>query len=164
MRSKLALFTALLFGCNSSPSSEVREFLGPEIVDILETAERVESLRIDDGTGEFGPGVPRVSHYAVIATGPDLSAAQTERLRSLIFDGSNWDFHMAKACEFMPGVDFRVHSAGRQVDVLLCFSCDEWAFWHGDKMRYEDNDRARRSLLHLAREAFPDDPVLAGIK
>ena len=154
----------LLFAACSTPSKEVEEFLGPQIVDILQSAERVEALRVDDGTGDLPPGVPRAADYAIIKTGPDLTPAQTERLRALIFDGGNWDFEMAKACEFMPGVDFRVHSAGRRLDILLCFSCDEWAFWHGERMRYEDNDPARSALLRLAREAFPDDPALAELK
>ena len=54
--------------------------------------------------------------------------------------------------------------------MLLCFSCDEWAFATATPegqladWEVEDNDDVRRDLLALARELFPDDEALAALR
>ncbi len=157
------LLLLLLSACGTS-SSEVRRFLGPEITGILERAGRVETLRIDGSLEARESGAAKVGDYPILSTGPQLNRAQSDRLRELLFDGANWQFNLAKGCEFMPGVDFRFVAGAEQVDVLLCFSCDKWAFLHGDRFLVEDNDRARGALLRLACEAFPEDEVLRSLR
>ena len=74
------------------------------------------------------------------------------------------DFNMAKACMFMPGVALRFVDGDEEMVVLLCFSCDEWGFHFDGKTRIEDNDGARSHLVRLARELFPDDPVVQALR
>ncbi len=117
-----------------------------------------------DVVGLVETAAEKIDDFPITSVGPELTAGQIETLRGLIFDEANWQFDIAKACEFMPGVDYRFIRGDEHVDVLLCFSCDEWGFLHNGRTRIEDNDRARRVLLRLARESFPEDAALRDLK
>ena len=158
-----SLLLLLLSGCGAT-NAQVREFLGTDIVRILETADRVEAIRVDGSLESRDSVEEKIGDYPITSVGPALSAEQIATLRGLIFDEANWQFDLAKACEFMPGVDYRFMVEDEQVDVLLCFSCDEWGFLHNGRMCIEDNDRARPALLRLARESFPDDAALRDLR
>lgn len=161
---RLATLLLLLLSSCGATHSAVHDFLGADIARILETASRVETLRIDGSLESRKLTGERVGDYPILGLGPELEPAQIETLRDALFDTANWQFDIAKACEFMPGVDYRFIAGGEQVDVLLCFSCDEWGFLYRDRLRIEDNDRARRKLLELARASFPKDEVLHALK
>ena len=164
----LVLIISLVGACTTQASSvvdrRVAEFLGEEVVNTIRTPDRVASIRIDGGLDERGKPGEKVADFPIIANGPDLTADQVRELQSLIFDATNYEFDSAKGCEFMPGVVFRFEKGSDLVDVLLCFSCDEWAFLRNGNWKIEDNDRARSRLLALAKAAFPDDAVLAKLR
>lgn len=70
----------------------------------------------------------------------------------------------------VPTVAFRLRHAGRSLDVVLCFGCDEVNFVLRDERgrpvhaAVEDVDPARAKLVTLAREAFPDDPAIRALR
>jgi hypothetical protein len=69
----------------------------------------------------------------------------------------------------MPGVGFRLWSADRSVDLLLCFNCDQIEIGpipgrRGWSSRgHGDIDAARAAFVALAKEALPDVPEIAAI-
>ena len=169
MRSRSAILVGAVLltlwpaGCSST--SNVVAFLGAERTSILEDPDKVESFRIDGSPGaRDGAEGQRLAGYPVIGRGPDLDADQISEIQRLVFDAANWNFEMAKACEFMPGGVLRFHRDQRDLAVLLCFSCDEWGFHLDGETRTEDFDPARRHLLALSRQLFPDDEVLHELK
>ena len=101
--------------------------------------------------------------YPILRTGPDLAPAQLDEFRRLALDAAHYDFERAKGCEFEPGVALRLRAGERTLEVLLCFSCDEWEFWLGDARVIEDFDAARPALVRLAQALFPDDAALRGL-
>ena len=149
-----------LVGCSSDGADRpVRKFLGDDRIRMLESSQ-VRAYRVDPERSAQGESADAQAGFFVTAEGPELSAAQRTVFRDLVFDEGNWDFDRAKSCEFMPGVALRFVNGDEVMVVLLCFSCDEWGFHHDGKTRIEDNDQARRPLIRLAQELFPDDPVV----
>lgn len=144
------------------PSLRVAQFLGTERLAVLAGATRAESFRIESAAAPAA-GAPVLRGYPILRPGPDCTPAQLDEFRRLALDAGNYDFERAKGCEFMPGVGLRLHTGERTLDVLLCFSCDEWEFWLGDARVIEDFDPARPALLRLAQALFPDDAALQGL-
>lgn len=144
------------------PSLRLAQFLGTDRLAVLGGATRAESWRI----APMQPATPPADGfrgYPVIGQGPALTAAQLDEFRRVALDAASYDFARAKGCEFQPGVALRLHAGDRSLDVLLCFSCDEWEFWLGDARVIEDFDPVRPALVTLARALFPDDEVLRGL-
>jgi hypothetical protein len=180
----------LVAGCSSAPAdgrpqpnSAVRKLLSDRGVEILRNPTRVEVYRILSGPEArdakvAGAATTRpttvpseIGGFPVISRGPDRDAAFGQRLATVFLDAESFDFDSAKGCEFAPGVAFRVHSGTTYLDLLLCFSCDEFqvlvaaAMADGKPHRgMEDTDRARAALVRLAKEALRDDAVIAGLK
>jgi hypothetical protein len=145
------------------PSLRLARFLGTDRLAVLANATRAESFRVEP-IQPAAPPAEAFRGYPVQRQGPDLTAAQLDAFRRLALDVDHYRFEVAKACEFMPGVGLRLHAGDRTLDVLLCFSCDEWEFWLGDQRVIEDFDPARAALLRLVQALFPDDAALADLK
>lgn len=164
MRNALLLLVLLLCGCGTS-DTQVREYLGPEVVRVLENAPVVFTGLIDTDIDDAKSLEGISDTYPLRESGPALSDAQVIEVRSLIFDDDNWEFEIMKGCIFRPGVTFKFFTRDeKQVDLLLCFSCNQWGFVHNGKLLIEDNDRARTRLLKLVHELFPDDEALRKLR
>lgn len=145
---------------------QVMRFLGKQRAAAISRATRAESYRIEPWGG--GQGVAGDLHgHKITAQGPDLTQAQLTELRALVFDAGNYLFDSSKECEFEPGVAIRFYGGDPTllpVDLLLCFSCDEWVFQnHGDSA-HEDFDPARPALAALCKTLFPNDAAIQKLK
>ena len=169
------LLTASLFltSCaTGGPPQRVVDLLGgPEayaLIDAPTGDARVEAYRIlpPHLAGEIPvpPDSIELHGHQVLAGPVSVDAESIALLSDVLTSDGTYEWDMAKACEFMPGVAIRYVQGKLEVDVLLCFSCDEWGFLHAGSLRVEDNDDARRALVSLSRVVFPDDEVLRGLK
>ncbi|MHC5020933.1 MAG: hypothetical protein ACYTGX_12645 [Planctomycetota bacterium] len=143
----------------------VLRFLGKQRAAAITRATRAESFRVAAWGG--GKGVAGDLHgHKITAQGPALTTAQLDELRRMILDEKSYLFPVAKECEFEPGVAIRLYGGDPKllpVDVLLCFSCDEWEFHgHGDAA-HEDFDPVRPALVKLVRALFPDDAKIQAL-
>ena len=133
---------------------------------ILAKADRVEVYRVKEG----GKGSEQLDGYPIVDIGKPQDKAFAGKLKAVLYDEKTYDFDTAKACEFMPGVGFRVLSDEGQVDVILCFHCDELQLFTTDgkhkevEKKHEDFDRARPALVKLAKQAFPNDKEIQALK
>ena len=86
-------------------------------------------------------------------------------MSKLLIDPDTYLWNVAKSCEFMPGVVLRLADAKTQVDVLICFSCDELEIYtNGKRAGHEDFDPRRADLLHVAKKLFPKDEKIQSLK
>lgn len=164
-------------GCRSADAdgwhAAVRDFLGEDRVTRILSAESVAAWRVDGsfhGRSENPADVVQdarasASGFPIVREGPALTADQRARFTALVQDADSYLFDVEKGCIFAPGVAVRFDGPAGPLDVLLCFSCDEWAFAlpsdasaYGDRV-IEDFDPVRADLRALAREWFPDDPA-----
>lgn len=103
----------------------------------------------------------------ITSDGPALSSEQAGWLRRAIHDEKSYRLSPSavKPCGPMPGVTIRFIRDGRSVDVALCFECNIWQFYDGDRYLFgEDFDPIEQPLIDLVKSLFPDDPVIQGLK
>lgn len=139
-------------GQGAAPDAAVAAFLGAEIADIVARAERVESVALQ-GRAE---GADAVQGYAVTRRGPDLGAAQIERLRELIFAESSYLFGQSKRCPMVAAHGFVFHAGARQASVVVSpATCPLWTFAQGaERPKIEDYDPVVDEIAKLAAELF----------
>jgi hypothetical protein len=136
----------------------VRLLLPFKVWKVILFPDRVESYRINpegksDQNSLFAP-------YAILQKGPELTKPQIEALDQIILtqivhsplpqiSGSR------KMCLFEPGIGLRFLKGGKEVQMLICFHCDQWTFT--GKQGAGDFDHVRPSILRIARGLFPTE-------
>lgn len=172
----LLVTTLILSACRAHDprhpawDAEVGTFLGSDRIERMDTATEVRALRVDGSFRTERDGRAMAAGFPIDAEGPLLTDAQRDGFLSLARSSDHYMFDLAKACEFMPGVALRFDGPAGPLEVLLCFSCDEWAFaipTAGGELgswKIEDCDAARPELLRLARELFPADEALSELR
>ena len=167
-------------GAPSQPNAQVAQFLGDPAVRVLSAPTRVQTFRLvsraeGPGASATAPAdapatAPAALHgWPVAAAGADRDAAFGSRIAGALFDRRSYRFDRAKGCIFDPGVAFRVWRGDEHVDLLLCFSCDEFRLIlpgtdgeaRGVGEDFEDN---RATFVALAKDAFPQDPVIRALR
>jgi hypothetical protein len=154
----------------AGPSKRVIEFLGKEILEVLQDAVSVQTFRIKPKQ-EHGITGPRIEDQEMLATSKEPVPGLLMDLPGVLLDEGTYSFRSAKGCTFEPGVAFRIKNTNDQVvEVLVCFTCNELMVTFipgGDAkpaQKHEDCDNAREVLVGIAKAAFPDDEVIQGLK
>jgi hypothetical protein len=159
---------------DSSPAFLLPPHIASQLAAAFNTmarATRVEDYRIDPASnnvgfkiGDFNDRSVGIVGYSIIQRGPDLSTEQTRRLSSFLKDPRGYCGRVFCG-PISPGVAFRFVADGHIFTILVCFRCHEWEFWLDREYLGRDTFSALQpELLTLARELFPNDPVVAGIK
>lgn len=132
--------------------------------DVYDAPQRVVPVLVNQEPGS-GEKSENLEGYAIENKGKLLSPEQIKRLQAVIFNAATYDFNVQKRCVFNPYIGFIFEKSGKQAHALFCFSCDEVSFGReGKQGNLEDFDPARKEILALARELFPRDARLAGMK
>jgi hypothetical protein len=121
-------------------SARVKNFLGSDILHIVENAHRVQSYRIDYRRSSKKEGT--LGGYPVIATGSELVPKQVEILRSVFLDERTYRFDVIKKCLFLPEYAFRLMWGDEECLLLVSYTCKEVTFMHGGREKLEDFDSA----------------------
>lgn len=151
----------------SGPSKRVVRFLGEPALAVLREADRVEVFRLKNERAEEGE--ERVGNYAVTVRGKEQGRNFAARLREVLTDEGTYVWDSGKGCDFDPGVGYRVWKGEQRIEVVLCFSCDQLVVFSPKaadgsvRSASADFDPARPALVKLAKEAFPDDPVVQAL-
>jgi hypothetical protein len=144
--------TTMASAQTAAVDNSVVEFLGKDTVDIISTADRVESFQLDAKTDMKEPAV---QGYPVSSAGPDLSLGQVEQLRTLVFSENSYIFDKSKRCPFLADYGFVFHAGERQASVALSMSCKLWSFARGaERAKIEDFDPAETDIKTLIGELF----------
>ncbi|MHC4820681.1 MAG: hypothetical protein ACYTDX_03045 [Planctomycetota bacterium] len=169
----LLLAGLCLAGCSSASSkgtSRVVDLVGgPAAYDLVSgktPASSIQAWRIDGETFLKGTKPGKALHGFAVISGPvDVDAASAATLSDAVSTDGTYLWNIAKACEFLPGVAVRWTAGDREVDLLICFSCDEVEFFHdGAKAGHEDMDPRRGDLVRVAKSLFPDDKAIQSLK
>jgi len=158
-------------GCAQPGSARVQKLVGGQAAYRLllnpDTAAGREAYRIDGMAGWTHDDADqrRKIHAFPIISGPvPIDDASAATLANVLTDDDTYLWDIAKACEFMPGVALRYDGDETQIDILLCFSCDELEVYRdGQKVGHEDFDPRRPDLVRLAKHLFPDDQAIQGL-
>ena len=146
---------------------------------IFAHADKVEALRLADFLDSSTRSLPNfdeiamgkygaVHSYTLMRPARIVNANFAPRLREalrLTPDKPN-PFHQC----FEPGMGFRVWRGKTHTEMFVCFHCEGVEIVTTDERKKEianfrtDVGAARKSLLALSREAFPEDKVLQELK
>jgi hypothetical protein len=142
------------------PSPAAVSRLGQKTVPVLQDATDVEVYSIDGHAQRHGTG-EGVESYPILHRAPDQGAEFTGRLVATLL--RVYDRPGPVAACFFPGVAFRIRDAKGEVDVLVCFECENVRVV-GAKQMLIGFRPMRRWLVKLAQEALPDDPDIQALK
>lgn len=148
----VAVAVSALLSRAAPVDAAVAKFLGDDMLDILASADRVESFQLEAKTDVTDPSV---QGYAVRATGPVLTVGQLERFRGLIFAESSYMFDKSKRCPFLADTGFVFHAGARQASIVLSQSCMLWSFARAaERGKIEDYDPIEADIKMLLAEFF----------
>ena len=163
----LVLILSTIAGCSSA---KVEELVGGKeafaLVSDLSQATTCEAYRIDGyARGSKADNPKNLRGYPIISGPALIGDASKATLSKVLTDLDTYLWDVAKGCEFLPGVALRLADDKTQVDVLICFSCDELEFYlNGKRVGHEDCDPRRTDLLRVAKKLFPKDDKLQSLK
>jgi len=153
------------------PVSKMERMVGEETVAILVNAEQVETYRLDSmqilGRQNDKLGRLAIDRFAVTGKGTVQGPEFAKKMVAILLPDSSYSEWSAKC--FWPGVAFRFKRGDEHVDVAICFKCDDVDIQpnlQNNKVGFQLADftsGARRALLALTKEAFPDDAEIQAI-
>ena len=118
-----------------------------------------EVLRVDDSyPGEEQEQNGNSLHgYEIISDFVVLNSASRKELSSIIEDRDTYLRHSVPVdCLFRPGVAFRFSNQQNQVDLLICFSCNELRYYLDGKVVGQSYFKSQE-LRFLVKELFPKE-------
>lgn len=181
----VALSVVFLSGCGNARiedlgDSRIEGLVGGKaayaLIADLSKASACEAYRIDgyalsgptakdDASGAKADKPGKLQGYPIRSGPTILDDASRATLSKVLTDPDTYLWDSAKACEFVPGVALRLSAANVQVDVLICFSCDELEMYkNGKRVGHEDFDPSRAELVRVARKLFPEDEDIQALK
>ena len=124
------------------------------------------AYRVDDsypGEGKKQEG-DSLHGYAIISDALALNSGSRKELSSIIEDHDTCFRHSIPIdCSFRPGVAFRFQDKKTNVDLLVCFSCNELRYYLDGKVVGQSYFKSQE-LRALVKELFPDDEKIQSLK
>jgi hypothetical protein len=157
-----------LLGCTAKPAAKrptAARFR------ILDEANKVEVFRLDPNDGPYNkkpklPGQTRIGGYLVTAQGSDQGRDFAAKLAEILSDDATSTDEFVKCYD--PGVAFRASHDGETLDIIICYMCEN--LYYGPPTDHADENLAfhgsprRADLVRLAKQAFPNDAEIQGLK
>jgi len=160
------------FGCQraTAPSSNgqlLKLYGGAAALDTVLHATQVDAYRLDAHSyvEDTSSGANRMHGYQITAGPVKLVPTQARAFSRLLTTPVSEFFRDAhKACILQPGIGLRFTKAEHVIDILLCFSCDEFAIYEdGRSINTEDFDDVRPQLVKLAKQLYPNDKEIQAL-
>jgi hypothetical protein len=158
---QITVFTFLLVfsSCNSSYWKNEDMKRAISIASFKNPNTTCEVLRVDDsypGEGQEQNG-NSLHGYEIISDFVVLNSASRKELSSIIEDRDTYLRHSVPVdCLFRPGVAFRFSNQQNQVNLLICFSCNELRYYLDGKVVGQSYFKSQE-LRFLVKELFPKE-------
>ena len=187
------LLPAILLGCDTEDSPvaaktdpRILALVGSEaaalLIADLSQARTCNAYRIDGYAAGEGPLPPPgtvdepqsqavtsdkpqgIYGYPVVSSAVPIDDVSRANLSKVLSDPGTYLWDVAKACEFLPGVALRFAGDNVNVDILICFYCDELEIYmNGKRAGHEDFDPRRSDLLRVVKKLFPEDEAIQAL-
>ena len=120
-----------------SIDNAVVQFLGRERIEVLFTADTVETYQID-WRKRSDQKARHIHGYPVVAKGRDLEAPEIQIVRALVAQGTSYDFIVSKRTRLRPAYLLRFVKDSTFVDIILDLQSSQWGFFFKDALVQED--------------------------
>ena len=148
------------------PDARLVKFFGGEAgFKLVSTSDKVEAYRVElpiTKPGETAPG-KKIDGYNILAGPLDVEAKPLAALRAAVLDPADYDWDIATACEFQPGVAIRFNARAADgkpthVDLVFCFVCGELETWQdGKRLEIKFFGNHRVPFAAAMKKIFPKD-------
>jgi len=155
----ILLICVLSLASLAGESETPRTLLGADVVKAIEEAQSTETYRL---SGEYKLD----QDPANWKKGPVWDAGKTREIATALLSEKSYVLGMAKPCKPRFGVLLRLVSGEKKIDIRICFECT--------MMMLSSENPKLHTVFHFepsrskwsgwAKQAFPDDAVLQGLK
>lgn len=132
----------------------------------LHKAKTCEVYRVDDSY----PGENRLNKankihgfFVLSEVHPMKDDAREALSQILLKPNTYFEYAVPIDCAFRPGIAFRFTSETTEVDLLVCFSCNELRYYLDGKSAGESYFKSA-DILTLTKKLFPDDKKIQSLK
>ena len=115
----------------------VIQFLGRQRIEVLFSADTVETYQID-WRKRSDPKAWHIHGYPVIGKGRDLEATEIQIVRALVAQKTSYDFLVSKRTRLRPAYLLRFIKNSAFVDIILDLQSSQWGFFIKDALVQED--------------------------
>ena len=159
---------ASFFGCSSAEQMQRNEKVEPAHTIALDLKESTicEVYMVDDSYSngrQIENGGP-LHGYGMLSKPITLPKNNREDLMRVLTDTKTYISHAVPPdCLFRPGVAFRFNNGGRNVELLVCFSCNEVRYYIDYHIIGESYFKSKE-LLILTKRFFPENEKIQSLK
>jgi len=159
---------ASLFGCSSAEHMQWNDKVESAHTIALGLKESTicEVYMVDDSypNGQQIKNGEPLHGYGMLSKPITLPKNNREDLMQVLKDAKTYIRHAVPSdCLFRPGVAFRFNDGGKNVELLVCFSCNELRYYMDCHIVGESYFQSEE-LVDLTRELFPDDKKIQSLK
>jgi len=132
----------------------------------LQKAKTCEVYRVDDSyPGENRLKIGKKVHGFLILSEALPMKDDSRKVLSQILSNPNTYFEHAVPvdCAFRPGIAFRFSDGTIEVDLLVCFSCNELKYYLDGKSTGRSYFKSPE-ILALTKKLFPNDKIIRSLK
>jgi hypothetical protein len=138
-------------------------FGGTHGLSVLNHADRIEAYRVETPADRNSSSIA-LDDFPIIHGPIIISQSDAQPLLATLQDRNSYLWDMTKNCELVPGVRFDFIRGNDRLSVLLCFQCDMIAnYLNGKIVGGGNTDKARPTLVRVARSIFPDDAKIQSL-
>ncbi len=149
---------AIVVAAGQKRPADVKELLGDKAA-VLEGPDRVEVFRVGH---EVKPADARaqIAGHLIKSVAKEQGKDFAGRLATVLVDPKTYDFEIARACDFTPGVGYRIWKEKESAEVLVCFDCDAIKI---NNHIIDATPAARAALVKLAKQSLPEDKEIQAL-
>jgi hypothetical protein len=138
--------------------------LGKKQFAIISNPDSVKIFAIDGFPAEKpSKGADEIEEYKIKQVGGTLTNKQVQYLKKVLLNPRNYEGPKT-SCIFSPGVALQFVKNKEIVHVLICFTCDEWAFFYKGKTVHYPSKKARQDLLQFIKPYFKTISEIQNLK
>ena len=129
--------------------------------DVIAEPEKVQAYRL----AEESFYQPTVNDYETIAGPVAVKGELAKATSKLLLADDSYLREVGKGCEPIYGVRMEFMQGKKKADVFFCFGCDILTvYFQGKPVGSEDFDKIRPQLVKIAKQIFPGDEAIQGLK
>ena len=132
----------------------------------LHKAKTCEVYRVDDSyPGEKRQNIGKKVHgFLILSEAPPMKDDSRKILSQILLNPNTYFEHAVPVdCAFRPGIAFRFSDGTIEVDLLVCFSCNELKYYLDGKSAGGSYFKSPE-ILALTKKLFTDDKKIQSLK
>jgi hypothetical protein len=154
----------MLAGCGGKSVKSIVG--GPGALHLVKNIQLCEAYRVDDAYPGESEAVfnKKIHGYGVVSGPVNLDVPDKALLSQALVDSKTYVHYSEPIdCLFRPGVAFRFSDASNELNLLICFSCNELKYFSTDGEVGGSYFRSMK-IKKLAKKLFPEDSEIQSLK